>query len=86
MSAVFHTVRGERWPLDPLLDQLNIGQDAPAWAATMALRCGVQPRTVHRWAQSGLTTSAADRAAIAAGLHPALVWPQFVSSHSALSS
>ncbi len=35
---------------------------------------GVDDRTVRRWRAQGLSIEQADRLAIAAGLHPAIVW------------
>ena len=46
----------------------------PASTATIARSLGVTTRTVWRWRSAGLTELQADRAAIAAGLHPGTVW------------
>ena len=40
----------------------------------IAERLGVTARSIHRWRQTGLDENMADRLAIAAGLHPELVW------------
>lgn len=63
-----------RWPLKDLLAADGIRVDGDRWAAEAAIRFGVHRRSVYRWRDDGLTTDAADRAAIAAGLHPAMVW------------
>jgi len=44
-------------------------------AAHLATMTGVSVRTVWRWRASGLTPLQADRAAVACGLHPGVVWP-----------
>lgn len=38
---------------------------------------GVSARTVIRWSQTGIPMWAADRAAIAVGSHPVLVWSEY---------
>lgn len=43
----------------------------------MAKLCRVNVGVVHRWKREGLTAWAADRAAIAIGLHPINVWPEW---------
>lgn len=52
------------------------GEVARAMSVRQALaaRCGVNVRQVCRWAVDGLSVMTADRAAVAAGLHPAWVW------------
>jgi len=52
--------------------------DVVASRQRIADRCGVTPRTVHRW-YSGVQLSerTADRVAIALGTHPALLWPEW---------
>lgn len=43
--------------------------------AQLAPRIGVSERTVARWrAAGGLSVGQADRAAVAAGTHPAVIW------------
>jgi len=63
---------GGRFPLTPLV--AAAGSDS---IADLARAVGVTTRTVSRWRASGLTVHAADRAAIAIGTHPAMVWPAF---------
>ncbi len=46
----------------------------PESTAMIARSLGVSTRTVWRWRSTGLTELQADRAAIAAGLHPGTVW------------
>ena len=38
---------------------------------------GVERHVVRRWQRKGLTVWEADRAAVAAGVHPANVWPEW---------
>jgi len=59
-------------PISPLLELLN---GEPAGMA--ATRCGVGPRSVHRWRAGETTTitiGAADRIAVALGMHPGEIW------------
>ena len=58
-----------RFPLADL--EAHLGQGS---TTTVAQRLGVTTRTVWRWRSAGLTELQADRAAIAAGLHPGTVW------------
>jgi len=46
----------------------------PGPTASIGRSLGVTARTVWRWRSTGLTELQADRAAIAAGLHPGTVW------------
>lgn len=41
-------------------------------------RVGISPAQLHRWKHDGLTTSAADRIAIALDRHPAEIWPEWL--------
>lgn len=72
-----------RLPLQPLIDELHLqtgwsnGQ-TPGWAVILARLAGVTSRTVQRWVQDGgVPELHADRIAIAAGLHPAFIWPDW---------
>ena len=46
-------------------------------AGRAARSYGVSRRTIYRWQRHGLSDRAADQAAIAVGLHPANVWPNW---------
>ena len=62
----------ERFPFEPLLAAVgrpNLKQ--------LARVCGAHPRQVYRWRESGLSDFHADHAAIALGLHPKTVWPEW---------
>lgn len=59
-----------RYPFEPLANHTK-----PATLGTLAQRIGVSRRTLHRWANHGIPTDQADRAAIAIGSHPACIWP-----------
>lgn len=52
-----------------------------AWPSTSIMEVsrilGIHPRQLHRWLHYGLTERQADTLAIAAGLHPSLVWPDW---------
>lgn len=61
---------GQRWPAEAL----------SRWAGSVpaaAEAAGLTRRTGYRWAERGalLDDWTADRAAVALGLHPAMVWP-----------
>lgn len=63
----------ERYPLDPLLDALGLRSLNQA-----AARIGVSGATLYEYRDRGLTAHVADRLAVKAGLHPAMVWPSWV--------
>lgn len=77
-----------RFPLEPLAQALGIPlitreqagpNDVGVGYQPIADACDVSWRTVARWAADGLSTYAADRAAITAlGLHPMLIWPNWL--------
>jgi hypothetical protein len=46
----------------------------------IAAELGVTQRSVFRYRRSGLTHNAADKLAIAAGYHPANVWPEWLEA------
>lgn len=54
------------------------GNDDERTLGAMAAQIGVSVQTIHRWRSHGMTITAADRAAVALGLHPLLVWPEFL--------
>lgn len=60
----------DRFPLQPLIDHAQ-----PGSLTALATQIGVEPRTIYRWRKTGLSEQQADRAAIAVGSHPALIWP-----------
>lgn len=59
-----------RLPLAPLLTGGRTIGD-------IAALLGVSKRVVSRWRHDGIRWSLADQAAVALGLHPALVWPDW---------
>jgi hypothetical protein len=59
------------FPVEPLLARF------PASRRQLAQTVGVTLRTVDRRKQTGLCVWAADRWAVACGLHPADVWPEW---------
>lgn len=65
----------DRWPVGPLAEAAGVPVGADGWAANLARRVGVDRRNVHRWVHDGLGYVRADEAAVALGLHPALIWP-----------
>ena len=62
----------KRWPLGPLGAAAGTTTNA-----ALARRLGVSVRTVWRWNHHGLSDTQADHGAIALGLHPVLVWPDW---------
>lgn len=66
-----------RLPYAPLERILRSRYDSADLSADTAARMlGVTSRQIQRWKKDGLTARQADRAAIAADLHPLLVWGQ----------
>jgi hypothetical protein len=70
----------ERFPLAPLEAILTIrhGPFEGDHCHQLARLVGVTERTIYRARMTGLTVWQADRYAIAAGLHPALIWPNWL--------
>lgn len=64
-------LRGHRWPWTPLGELLG------GSVRSQAERLGVDDAQVSRWKRAGLSDAMADRCAIRAGLHPAIVWPDW---------
>lgn len=64
--------RGPRYPLAEL--ERLVGHPS---TADLARRTGLDAREVARYRTQGLTHEAADRAAVAFGLHPLNVWPSY---------
>lgn len=44
---------------------------------TLALAVGARRTSVYRWRRNGLSVLQADRIAIALGLHPSTLWPEW---------
>lgn len=61
-----------RFQLDALLEAT--GTETPAELARLTRW---HPGTIGRWAVEGVPWLASDQIAVAAGLHPALVWPEW---------
>lgn len=56
----------------------NGRSDLAVPAGWIAWRVGVHKATAYRWMRAGhLSIDHADRAAIALGVHPVLIWPEF---------
>lgn len=66
---------GRRLPFAPL--EQTVG--APN-TCRLAMVLGVHPRQVYRWRSYGVTEVQADELAIAVGVHPAEVWPDWLTS------
>jgi lambda repressor-like predicted transcriptional regulator len=64
---------GAEWTLQSPLDMV-------------AVTVGVARSTIYKWRRSGLTLFQADRVAIALGVHPSTLWPDwFTVDHRELS-
>lgn len=65
-------MKTERYPLQALLERstLNVHE--------LSIATGIDYRTFVNWKRNGLTWIAADHLAIATGIHPAVVWPQWM--------
>jgi len=61
-----------RWPLQPLFDAAGTTE-----YLELAVLTGFPARTIHRWKHNGIPDHNADRAAIALGLHPMTIWPNY---------
>jgi hypothetical protein len=61
-----------RWPVEPLFQAAGTTE-----YLELAVRTGFSARTIHRWAHAGLRDIQADRAAVALGLHPMTIWPNY---------
>ena len=71
-----------RFPLGPLVGVVARRFDEPVTLKDVADYVGVHDRQMHRWRVEGLTGCWADRAAVACGLHPAEVWPEWWEMHA----
>lgn len=64
-----------RYPFDPVLTLLEArGVNTGEQIATV---CGVKRPAVVKWLKRGLTPWTADRVAVAVGLHPSIIWPEW---------
>jgi len=61
-----------RWPLEPLFRAAGTTE-----YLELAVRTGFTARTIHRWKNHGISDDYADQAAIALGLHPITIWPNY---------
>jgi len=64
------------WPIQPLFRAADTNQ-----FLELAYLTGVSVRTLHRSFDRGLTDDTADRAAIAIGLHPITIWPNWIDPY-----
>ena len=64
------------WPLEPLFEAAGTDQ-----IGELAVRTRVHVRTLHRAAHRGLTDPMADRAATRLGLHPSMIWPDWIGPY-----
>lgn len=67
----------QRFPFAPLNLIVTRRYGADVSPHTVAEVFDVSARTLLRWKQNGLMFQSADRAAVAVGLHPSLVWPEW---------
>lgn len=61
-----------RWPVEPLFRAA-----ATTEVLALAMFTGFTARTIHRWIHNGIPDAHADEAAIALGLHPMSIWPDY---------
>jgi len=61
-----------RWPVEPLFRAAGTDQ-----FLELAMFTGFSTRTIHRWIHNGIPDAHADMAAIALGLHPMSIWPNY---------
>lgn len=71
-----------RWPMEPVERLLHTSSPTE-----IGHRLGIDRRQVHRWRElGGLITTHADRAAVALGLHPAIIWPDWCPTETEVAS
>lgn len=63
----------QRWRAESAASDLHIGE-----TGKVAAVLGVSRVNVQRWRKCGLDHWAADRMAIALGLHPCEIWPEWL--------
>jgi hypothetical protein len=61
-----------RWPVEPLFRAAQADT-----VLDLAMFTGFTARTIHRWLHNGIPDRNADRAAVALGLHPMTIWPNY---------
>jgi hypothetical protein len=64
------------WPLEPLFEAAGT-----TLYVELAVRTDVPARTLHRASVRGLTDRIADRAATRLGLHPSMIWPNWIDPY-----
>jgi hypothetical protein len=64
------------WPLEPLFEAAGT-----TLYVELAVRTDVPARTLHRASIRGLTDRIADRAATRLGLHPSMIWPDWINPY-----
>jgi lambda repressor-like predicted transcriptional regulator len=62
--------RQSRLPLEPLVQRCGS-------VSALARATGIERTQLARWRSNGVPLDSADRVAIAAGCHPAEVWPDW---------
>lgn len=70
-----------RYAYEPLAQAIGAVQNLAVVADALDVSTG----TLARWRQDGLSQWRADRAAIAIGSHPALIWPTWISDGLAVA-
>lgn len=63
----------KRYPFQPLMERIGARSLNDA-----GVRLGVSGTTLYKYRGEGLSAGVADRLAVGAGLHPAMVWPEWV--------
>lgn len=79
----------ERLPFDPLMQFVNtedyIGEGTRSTIGPNKIlsdRLHVDRQTVYRWRKDGLSIYQADMVAVRLGLHPILIWPEWLDISS----
>lgn len=72
------TTDDERFPFTPLADVAQRRWPDGGIYTRLAEFAGVHRKQISRWRTAGVPTWAADRLAVALGLHPADLWPEFL--------
>lgn len=89
MTAQHDGQTSPRYPLTPLLNAANIRSipdgteggdhtgDPLAGYTLLAFRLGITRQAIQRLARTGLSDRQADHYAIAIGIHPGFIWPEW---------